>query len=54
MHWCNQEAFISELEEIHETYEENELSIEGEFASESTMVSWGWTANLTLKEACKN
>ena len=51
---CKQEAFISELEEIHETYEENELSIEGEYASEPTMVSWGWTANLILNEDCNN
>ena len=37
-----QEAFVQELEEIHESWEEEEMVIEGEFASENTMESWGW------------
>ena len=41
-----QEAFIQELEEIHETYEEDELTIEGEYASEATMLEWGWSESL--------
>ena len=34
---------MQELEEIEETYFESELVIEGEFASEATMVEWGFT-----------
>ena len=44
-----QEAFVLELEEINETYREEELSIEGEYASEETMVGWGWGELLCLQ-----
>ena len=31
------------LEEIHESYTESELEIQGEYASEETMAEWGWS-----------
>ena len=48
---CSQDAFVQELEEIHESYQEDELMIEGEFASEATMVEWRYSqspANLAI------
>ncbi|CAE7267403.1 unnamed protein product [Symbiodinium sp. CCMP2592] len=50
----NPEAFIQELEEIHETYEEDELTIEGEYTSEATMREWGWseTRIAAVKKYC--
>ena len=41
-----QEAFIQELEEIQESYFEDELIVEGEYVTESTMFSWGYTEQL--------
>ena len=38
-----QDTFIQELEEIHESFQEDELVIEGEYATEATMVEWGWS-----------
>ena len=34
---------MQELHEIHESYVEDELEIEGEYASEATMAEWGWS-----------
>ena len=41
-----QEAFIQELEEIAETYFEDELVIEGEYVTEEQMHSWGYSEHL--------
>lgn len=38
-----QDTFIQELEEIHESFQEDELVIEGEYATEEKMVEWGWS-----------
>ena len=40
---------MTQLEEIEETFEEDELVIEGEYASEETMEEWGWTETLTRR-----
>ncbi|CAE7223040.1 unnamed protein product [Symbiodinium sp. CCMP2592] len=37
------EAFVTQLEEIEESFEEDELLIEGEYASEEAMEEWGWS-----------
>ena len=41
-----QECFISELKEIQESYFENELVIEGEYATEAQMEEWGYSEKL--------
>eukprot|EP00439_Symbiodinium_sp_Y106_P030613 s149_g3.t1 len=46
---AREEAFVTQLEEIEETFEEDELVIEGEYASEETMEEWGWTETLTRR-----
>ena len=32
-----------ELQQIHETYQEQELVIEGEYATQAQMHEWGWS-----------
>ena len=39
---------MQQLEEIHESYQEDELVIEGEFASDATMIEWGWSELLAF------
>ena len=38
-----EEEFILELEVLQSESLENNLTVEGEFCSESTMESWGWS-----------
>ena len=41
-----QEAFVCELEILQSETIENGITVEGEFASEKTMESWGWSKYL--------
>ena len=44
-----QEVFTQELHEIVETYFEEEIVIEGEYATEETMKQWGFSEHLGLQ-----